>query len=71
MSESVYSKKFWDNLERVLSDRGVSWSELARRLEIERTSLAHAKAKHHLPRIERLIRISEVLDVTLDELLKL
>lgn len=71
MSESVYSKKFWDNLEAILSEKDVSWSELARRLEIERTSLVHAKAKHHLPRLERLIKMSDVLHVSLDDLLKL
>lgn len=71
MSDSAYSKKFWDNLEDILSEKGVSWSELARRLCVERTSLAHAKSSRHLPRIERLLVISEVLDVTLDRLLKL
>ena len=71
MSESVYAYKFWENLEGVLYDKEVSWSELARRLEIQRTSLVHAKANHHLPRIERLIKISEVLNVSLEDLLKL
>ncbi len=71
MSESVYAYKFWKNLEKILYRQGVSWSELARRLDIQRTSLVHAKANHHLPRIERLIKISEVLDVSLDDLLEL
>ena len=71
MSESVYSYKFWDNLEHILSEQDVSWSELARRLDIQRTSLVHAKANHHLPRIERLLKISEVLNVPLSELLEL
>lgn len=71
MSESVYAYKFWENLESILYGQDVSWSELARRLDIQRTSLVHAKANHHLPRIERLIKISEVLDVSLEDLLKL
>ena len=71
MSESVYAYKFWENLEDILEEKEVSWSELARRLEIQRTSLVHAKANHHLPRIERLIKISEVLHVSLEDLLKL
>lgn len=71
MSESVYAYKFWENLESILSDKDVSWSELARCLNIQRTSLVHAKANHHLPRLERLIKISEVLDVSLEDLLKL
>ena len=66
-----YSVRFWNNLERLTKEKGVSWSALARELKIDRVSLMHTKSRHNLPRVERLLLIAEILEVSLDDLLNI
>lgn len=65
-----YSVRFWKNLETIANEKGISWSELARRIGIARVSLTHAKSNHNLPRVDRLLSIAKALEVPLEDLIK-
>lgn len=64
------TENFWTNLETVLEEKGYSWSRLARETGIERVNLVHAKSYRNSPQLERIVKIAEALDVSVDELIK-
>lgn len=56
------------------SMRGIPWSELCRRAKLSRKSLDRWKTKgrapKHGPRLDSVLKLAEVLEVTLDELFR-
>lgn len=64
-----YGTRFWANIERILKEENITWTELSKRLGIDRVCLVHSKQNKNLPRAERLKKLSEVLGVTSDELI--
>lgn len=66
-----YAERFWANIERILKQKNITWTELSRRINVDRVSLVHTKQHHNLPRADRLKNLSEALEVTSDELLNI
>lgn len=64
-----YSERFWANIERIIQEKNMTWTELSRRLGIARINLVHSKSYHNVPRAERLKKLSEVLETSADELI--
>lgn len=64
-----YAERFWANIEKILKQKNITWTELSRRIDVDRVSLVHTKQHHNLPRAERLKKLSEALGVTSDELI--
>lgn len=58
------------NLTRLLKERGVSQSELARRTKEARMTIWRTASGLHVPSAALLARIAEALETTLDELLE-
>ncbi|NLO84322.1 MAG: helix-turn-helix transcriptional regulator [Clostridiales bacterium] len=61
---------FADNLRILRSKRGLTQEQLAERLNVSRQSVAKWECGQSAPDIQRLLELSEVLDVSVDGLLK-
>lgn len=66
-----YGTRFWANIERLVKEKNLNWTELSRLLNMSRVGLIHAKSLKSIPRAERLKKLSDVLGVTVDELLNI
>lgn len=64
------SETFWQNVDELREERGYSWSRLARESGIDRVSLTHAKSYKNSPQLDRVLKLAEVLEVSVDELTK-
>lgn len=60
---------FFERLEKLLIEKQIKKSELARMLGFERQRIQKWKARGNIPRAETLKRISEILSVSVDFLL--
>ena len=56
------------NIAKLRERRGWVQKELARRLDVTRSGLSKWESGDHMPSVEALVRMAEVLEVTLDEL---
>ena len=61
-------KKFHENLTRIRKAKNYTQAQIADRLEISRSTYANYEAGKRSPDLEMLDKISQVLDVSLDEL---
>ena len=61
---------FSDNLKEWRRRRGLSQEELAERLELTRQSIAKWESAQSVPEVEHLLALSDILDVSVDRLLK-
>jgi len=59
---------FAHNVSRILAAQGINQSELARRLEMERTHLSRALRGENSPRLRFVERVAEQLSVDIREL---
>lgn len=57
-------------LNKILEERGMSKAELARALNVSQGRLTEYLKGYNLPRADTLIKISEIGNISLDELLK-
>lgn len=67
--DTDYRVRFWNNLEKVMIEKHVSLNRLAKELGIERTCLSHNKSYKNVPRAERIIEISKILNVPVEVLI--
>lgn len=63
-------KNYKLNLKEARKKRNVTQKELAEAIDIDRTAISHYENGRMIPSLERLVEISKVLDVTLDELVE-
>ena len=66
----TYRKNFWDNVNRLRENAGLSWSKMALRMGMNYNNLLQSKKNMNLPRIDRLIDFSSALDCTPEDLIK-
>lgn len=61
-------KEFSKNLKTLRAKQGLSQKELANQLHVERSTVAGWETKDRMPDVFLLIRIADIFDTTLDEL---
>lgn len=64
-----YAVQIGKNLERILSDRGISQSELARRLGVSRSGINKYVMGLSAPSPRNIMRMASALGVTADDIL--
>jgi transcriptional regulator with XRE-family HTH domain len=62
-------RDFGQRIARLRRERGFSQTRLAKRLGVTRQRISRWESASHVPPIELLVRLSELLAVTLDELI--
>lgn len=67
-SITSYRDRFWENLDRIRKERGLSWNALSYRLGIPSSALFHAKSVKSIPRAENMQLYANALDVPVSEL---
>ena len=65
---STYRDRFWDNLNSIKDERGLSWNALASRIGIPATNLFHAKRLKAIPRAENMQAYADALEVPVSRL---
>ena len=63
-------KVFWHNYETMKKSLGLTDAEVCRRSNIPKTTISNAKKESKIPRLDTALKISEVLGVSIDQLLK-
>ena len=58
------------NICRLRTERGLSQGDLADALEVSRQSISKWETDASVPELEKLLRLSELFHITLDELVK-
>ena len=61
-------KEFSKNLKTLRAKQGLSQKELANQLHVERSTVAGWETKDRMPDVFLLVRIADIFDTTLDEL---
>lgn len=61
---------FCSNMKQLREASGISQSELAERLNLDRTAISHYEAGTRIPSLDILIAISDYLNITLDKLVR-
>ena len=61
-------KEFSKNLKTLRAKQGLSQKDLADLLNVDRTTVAGWETKDRMPDVFLLIRIADIFDTTLDEL---
>lgn len=56
------------NIARLRQEKGLSQSELARMLKIDETAVSHWEQGKSAPKRSRIVKVAEILGVTLGEL---
>lgn len=63
-------KTFADNLRQMLSDRGLTQAELAKRMCVERSYISHLLTGYRTPQLDTLERIARALNCDASELIR-
>jgi transcriptional regulator with XRE-family HTH domain len=58
-------------LKRILEERGIKQSQLAKKLGVSTVSLSNWSTGKSLPSLETVVRICQILDVKIDELVQI
>lgn len=61
-------KEFSKNLKTLRAKQGLSQKELANQMHVERSTVAGWETKDRMPDVFLLVRIADIFDTTLDEL---
>lgn len=61
---------FADNLQRLRKNAGLTQEDLAEQLEVSRQAVSKWESGQSLPEMDKLIRMAEMFDCTLDELVR-
>ena len=61
---------FAENLERLRSAKGLSQTDLANALGLCQSAISKWQTSNSLPRVNILIKLAEILDCTVEDLLK-
>ncbi len=65
-----YRQKYWENIDRIRAEKGLSLHQLAMRTGTIYNDLVQARSNGHLPRIERLKKFADALGCPPEELIK-
>ena len=60
----------FQNLEKLVSDKGITFYVLAKKLGYSSTLFSDWKSGKSMPKTDKLLRIAEYLGVTVEELIK-
>ena len=60
----------FQNLEKLVSDKGITFYVLAKKLGYSSTLFSDWKSGKAMPKTDKLLRIAEYLGVTVEELIK-
>ena len=63
-------KNYKLKLKEIRKKRKLTQKEMADKIDVDRTTISHYENYRMTPSLERLIQISKVLNVTLDELVE-
>ena len=58
------------SIEKIRKKKGFSQAELAELVGVDRTSVVKWESRKNYPRVEVLIKLSKILDCSIDELIK-
>lgn len=58
------------NISRLRTEQGLSQGDLAEALDVSRQSISKWETDASIPELEKLLRLSELFHITLDELVK-
>ncbi len=58
-------------LKRILEERGIKQSQLAKKLGVSTVSLSNWSTGKSLPSLETVVRICQILDVKIDDLVQI
>lgn len=61
---------FENNLRKLRLNKSITQTELAQKLHLSRTAISNYENGKVQPSLETLIRISEIFEITIDELIK-
>ena len=70
MDEKTYNKMVASNLRRIMYEKGVSGTELAKALGFTKQSVSHWMNGEHLPRMNKLDKICEYLECKRSDLME-
>lgn len=64
-------KNYKLNLREIRESKGITQTELAAAINIDRSVISHYEHERKFPSLERLCQIAKVLNVTLDDLVEI
>ncbi len=62
--------KFANKLQQLRKERGMSQENLAEQIEVSRQAISKWESEQSLPEIDKLIKLSNLFEVSVDELIK-